>query len=90
VVINTYGFVRGEGYTQLKHVAQAFEVDVIIVLDQERVYNDLVRVSSSYMATGQLLGGGGMIQTPRLEKIVDTIFNAQFLNLASLRFPKKI
>jgi polyribonucleotide 5'-hydroxyl-kinase len=59
VVINTYGFVRGEGYTQLKHVAQAFEVDVIIVLDQERVYNDLVRVSSSYMATGQLLGGGG-------------------------------
>ena len=43
VVINTCGWVRGEGYNQIRHIAQAFEVDVIIVLDQERVYNDLVR-----------------------------------------------
>lgn len=26
VVINTCGWVRGEGYNQIKHIAQAFEV----------------------------------------------------------------
>ena len=26
IVINTCGWVRGEGYNQLKHIAQAFEV----------------------------------------------------------------
>ena len=31
------------GYEQLKHVAEAFEVDVIIVLDQEKLKVDLVR-----------------------------------------------
>ncbi|KAG7172717.1 CLP1-like, partial [Homarus americanus] len=43
VVINTCGWVKDEGYKSLTHVAQAFEVDVIIVLDQERLYNELVR-----------------------------------------------
>jgi len=35
-------FFKG-GYEQLKHVAEAFEVDVIIVLDQEKLKVDLVR-----------------------------------------------
>ncbi len=26
VIINTCGWVRGEGYNQIKHIAQAFEV----------------------------------------------------------------
>lgn len=43
VVINTCGWIKNEGYKSLTHVAQAFEVDVIIVLDQERLYNELVR-----------------------------------------------
>lgn len=41
MVINTCGWVKDEGYKSLTHVAQAFEVDVIIVLDQERLYNEL-------------------------------------------------
>ncbi|XP_076041049.1 protein CLP1 homolog [Oratosquilla oratoria] len=43
VIINTCGWVKGDGYKSLTHVAQSFEVDVIIVLDQERLYNELVR-----------------------------------------------
>merc|ERR1719323_3017750 len=43
VVINTCGWIRAEGYNQIKHIAKAFEVDAIIVLDHERVYNDLVK-----------------------------------------------
>ena len=41
VVINTGGWVRGAGYDALKHAAGAFEVDIILVLDQERLYNQL-------------------------------------------------
>lgn len=35
--------MKGEGYKLLIHAAKAFEVDTIIVLDQERLYNELVR-----------------------------------------------
>ncbi|CAG2056979.1 unnamed protein product [Timema podura] len=42
VIINTCGWVKGEGYKQLTHIAQAFEIDLIVVLDQERLYNELV------------------------------------------------
>jgi hypothetical protein len=31
VVINTCGWVRGEGYNQIKHIAQAFEVNTQIL-----------------------------------------------------------
>lgn len=42
-MINTCGWVRGEGYKQILHIAQSFKVDVILVLDQERLYNELQR-----------------------------------------------
>ncbi len=41
VIINTYGEVRGESYGQLINVANAFKVDVIIVLGNARVSNAL-------------------------------------------------
>jgi len=43
VVINTCGWVKAKGYQMLVHAAKAFEVDVVIVLDQERLFNELVR-----------------------------------------------
>merc|ERR1711928_84953 len=43
VVINTCGWVKAQGYQMLVHAAKAFEVDIVIVLDQERLYNELVR-----------------------------------------------
>jgi polyribonucleotide 5'-hydroxyl-kinase len=42
-IINTCGWVMGDGYKSVTHIAQSFEVDLIIVLDQERLYNDLVQ-----------------------------------------------
>lgn len=33
--------MRGAGYDALKHAAGSFEVDIILVLDQERLYNQL-------------------------------------------------
>lgn len=61
-VINTCGWVRGEGYNQIKHIAQAFEVDVIVVLDQERVYNDLVRDMPKFVKVVWQPKSGGVVE----------------------------
>ena len=42
-IINTCGWIKGQGYQSLLHTAQAFEADVVLVLDSERLYNDLKR-----------------------------------------------
>ena len=62
VIINTCGWVRGEGYNQTKHIAQAFEVDVIIVIDQERLYNDLVRDMPRFVNIIWLPKSGGVVE----------------------------
>lgn len=36
VVINTSGWIKDEGFKSLIHAALEFEVNVILVLDQER------------------------------------------------------
>lgn len=64
VIINTCGWVRGDGYLQIKHIAQAFEVDVILVLDQERVYNDLVRDMPEFVKVVWLPKSGGVVERP--------------------------
>ncbi|CAG5107545.1 Similar to CLP1: Polyribonucleotide 5'-hydroxyl-kinase Clp1 (Gallus gallus) [Cotesia congregata] len=43
IIINTCGWILKKGYRILTHIAQAFEVDVIIVLDHEKLYNALVK-----------------------------------------------
>ncbi|XP_069192677.1 protein CLP1 homolog isoform X1 [Procambarus clarkii] len=66
VVINTCGWVRDEGYKSLAHVAQAFEVDVIIVLGQERLYNELAREISFIKIVFLPKSGGVVERTPAL------------------------
>jgi len=41
-VINTCGWVDGLGYDLIKYAISAIKVDVVLVLDHERLYNDLV------------------------------------------------
>ena len=43
VIINTCGWIKDKGYDTLKNIAQAFEVDAIIVIDEDRLYRDLVQ-----------------------------------------------
>ncbi|CAG0890727.1 unnamed protein product [Cyprideis torosa] len=43
VIINTCGWVKAAGYRSITHVAMAFEVDLIIVLDNEKLYNELAK-----------------------------------------------
>ena len=48
---------------------QAFEVDVILVLDQERVYNDLVRDMPSFVKVVWLPKSGGVVERPQEQRI---------------------
>ncbi|VDN59708.1 unnamed protein product, partial [Dracunculus medinensis] len=43
IIINTCGWVKGEGYACIVHAAEQFEVDVVIVLDHERLFIELQR-----------------------------------------------
>ncbi len=40
-IINTCGWVDGVGYQLLLHAASAFHVDTVVVIGNERLFNDL-------------------------------------------------
>ncbi|RWS10052.1 CLP1-like protein [Dinothrombium tinctorium] len=60
-VINTCGWVTGGGYKSLLHAAKEFEVDVILVLDQERLYNELARDLPSFIKIIFTPKSGGVV-----------------------------
>uniref|UniRef100_A0A1B0AKM3 Protein CLP1 homolog n=1 Tax=Glossina palpalis gambiensis TaxID=67801 RepID=A0A1B0AKM3_9MUSC len=62
IIINTCGRVKAGGYDNLVHTAQAFEVDAIFVLDQERLYNELLRDMPSCVKIVLLPKSGGVVE----------------------------
>lgn len=62
VIINTPGWIRGAGYECLKQAAGAFEVDVICVLDQERLYNQLKGDMPEFVKIVLLPKSGGVVE----------------------------
>ena len=46
IIINTCGWVDGEGYNLILHCIQEFNVDVVLVMDQDKLYSSL----SSHLA----------------------------------------
>ncbi|KAE8743038.1 hypothetical protein FOCC_FOCC011361 [Frankliniella occidentalis] len=62
VIINTCGWVKQSGYKSLTHIAQTFEVDVILVLDQERLYNELVRDMPPFVRVAFIPKNGGVVE----------------------------
>lgn len=62
IVINTCGWVKGMGYKLLTHAAQAFEVDAILVMDQERLYNELVRDMPDFVKVVFVPKSGGVVE----------------------------
>lgn len=60
-IINTCGWVTGTGYRIVVHAAEAFEVNVIVVLDQERLYNDLKKQFGSKVQIVHLPKSGGVV-----------------------------
>ncbi|CAI6363966.1 unnamed protein product [Macrosiphum euphorbiae] len=62
LIINTFGWIKGKGYQHLTHIALAFEVDVILVLDEERLYNKLVRDMPGFVKVVLLPKRRGVVQ----------------------------
>lgn len=69
IVINTCGWVKGDGYKLLTHAAQAFEVDAILVLDQERLYNELVRDMPDFVKVVFLPKSGGVVERSQAQRL---------------------
>jgi polyribonucleotide 5'-hydroxyl-kinase len=62
IIINTCGWVKGQGYQHLLHAAKEFKVGVILVLDQERLYNELLRDVDSSCKVVFLPKSGGVVE----------------------------
>lgn len=69
MVINTCGWVKDAGYKLLTHAAQAFEVDAIIVLDHERLYNELIRDMPDFVKVVYLPKSGGVVERSQAQRI---------------------
>jgi len=61
-VINTCGWVQGGGYQCLIHAAQTFEVDVVVVLDKERLHSELTRDLPNFVKVILLPKSGGVVE----------------------------
>jgi polyribonucleotide 5'-hydroxyl-kinase len=62
IIINTCGWVKGQGYQHLLHAAKEFKTGVILVLDQERLYNELLRDVDSSCKVVFLPKSGGVVE----------------------------
>lgn len=60
VIINSCGWIKGPGYKHLLHASHVFEVNVILVLGQERLYNELVRDVPGFVKVVLLPKSGGV------------------------------
>ncbi|KFM66836.1 Polyribonucleotide 5'-hydroxyl-kinase Clp1, partial [Stegodyphus mimosarum] len=67
-IINTCGWVKGDGYQSIKHAAKAFEVDVILVIDQERLYNELVRDIPKFVKVVFVPKSGGVVERNQIAR----------------------
>jgi len=61
-IINTCGWVTGTGFKLLLNVVEAFHVDVILVLDQERVFNDFKTKLGDSVQCVHLPKSGGVFE----------------------------
>lgn len=62
IVINTCGWVKGAGYKHILHSVKAFNAGVVLVLDQERLYNELLRDVESSVKVVFLPKSGGVVE----------------------------
>ncbi|PAV76963.1 hypothetical protein WR25_18759 [Diploscapter pachys] len=51
MIINTCGYITGEGYKTLLTIAESFEADLVICLEHERLYMDLNRDLPNFVKT---------------------------------------
>lgn len=68
IIINTAPWCKGDNYKNLLHIAEAFEVNVILVLDQERLYHELIRDMPVFVRVAFLPKNGGVVCKPKTQR----------------------
>uniref|UniRef100_A0A182PA03 Protein CLP1 homolog n=1 Tax=Anopheles epiroticus TaxID=199890 RepID=A0A182PA03_9DIPT len=68
MIINTCGWVKGSGYSHILHTVEAFEVSAIFVLDQERLYNELLRDVKKSVQVVFLPKSGGVVERTKSQR----------------------
>lgn len=67
-IINTCGWIKEGGYKCLVQIAGEFEVDIIIVVDQELLYTELRRDMPDFVKIIQLQKSGGVSENKVSER----------------------
>jgi polyribonucleotide 5'-hydroxyl-kinase len=70
-IINTCGWVTGSGFKRLLHIVEAFKVDVVLVLDQERLYNDFKMKLGDTVQCVHLPKSGGVFERSQSQRRID-------------------
>ncbi|XP_058464226.1 protein CLP1 homolog [Malaya genurostris] len=68
MIINSCGWVKGNGYKNILHSIKEFEVNAVFVLDQERLYNELLRDVDRTVQVVFLPKSGGVVERPRAQR----------------------
>ncbi|XP_055606682.1 protein CLP1 homolog [Uranotaenia lowii] len=68
MIINTCGWVKGSGYHHILHAVKEFEVKVVFVMDQERLYNELLRDVDRSVQVVFLPKSGGVVERTRSQR----------------------
>uniref|UniRef100_U5EVR2 Protein CLP1 homolog n=1 Tax=Corethrella appendiculata TaxID=1370023 RepID=U5EVR2_9DIPT len=68
MIINTCGWIKGQGYDHIKHISKTFDVNVIFVIDHERLYNELLRDMSSHVKVVFLPKSGGVVERTKAQR----------------------
>lgn len=68
MIINTCGWVKGSGYKHILHAVKEFEVNAVFVLDQERLYNELLRDVGQSVQVIYLPKSGGVVERTRSQR----------------------
>lgn len=84
VIINSCGWVNGQGYSHLLHIAQSFEVDLIVVMDEQKLYADLQRDMPNFVKVIWLPRSSGVVSrslplrtATRTQRIKDYFYGAK-------------
>lgn len=61
MIINTSGLIRDEGYKSIVHAAREFDVNMILVIDQERLCVDLKKDLTDSIKVLSIPKSGGVV-----------------------------
>lgn len=64
-IIDTCGWIKGQGYKCILHTALCFKADVVLVIDSERLFNDLKRDLPHFVDVISLPKSPGVVERSR-------------------------